>query len=547
MSGTGSIGRASALLASGTTVSRVLGFVKALVLAQTIGIVSLGGNAFAIANQLPNTIYVIVAGGMLNAVLVPQIVRASGHLDGGKGYINKLVTVALTALAGAAILATVLSPVLVRLVAGLAGDTPDNVLQLATSFAYWTLPLIFFYGLYSVLGEVLNARNSFGPFTWAPVLNNLIAILGLIGFNLLFAPNAASHDTVEFWTPDKIAWLAGTATLGVAIQAIVLFFFWRRVGLTYRPDFKWRGVGLGAAGKIAGWTFAMLMVTQLAGLVETNVVATAAGGGNASTNVLTNAWLIFMLPHSIFAVSIATAYFTRMSEHASANDHPSVRTNLSSSLRVITLVMVLATIGLIVCAYPFSSFFAQGRDFAETVAMGNVLIAFLIGLPAFSVLFLILRAFYALGDSRTPFFVTLFQAVIFAAGALVVLFFVPKESVGVAVAFWLSVSGILQTVVAAILIRRRLGGVGGRIAVASVLRFVAAAIPSLVGGVVLAALFGLGRTDGFGMASIVGAIVSMVVIAAAMTALYVGALFLFRAPELTDALRPLRARLTRAR
>jgi putative peptidoglycan lipid II flippase len=537
------LGRASALLASGTTVSRILGFVKALVLVQTVGAFSLGGNAFAIANQLPNTIFVIVAGGMLNAVLVPQIVRAASHADGGKGYINKLVTVALTVLAAAAVVATLLSPVLVRIVAGLLGDTPESVLGLATSFAYWTLPLIFFYGLYSVLGEVLNARNSFGPFTWAPVLNNVVAIVGLIGFNLLFAPNSENRDTLVYWTPDKIAWLAGTATLGVAIQALVLFVFWGRVGLKFRPDFRWRGVGLGQAGRIAGWTFGMLIVTQLAGLVETNVVATAAGGDNASTNVLTNAWLIFMLPHSIVAVSIATAYFTRMSEFASTGDFANVRRNLSSSLRVITLIMVLATIGLIICAYPFSSFFTD--TYAESVAMGNVLIAFLVGLPPFSMLFVILRAFYALGDTRTPFFVTLFQAIIFAAGALLVLFLVPKDLVGIAVALTLSISGTVQTTIAAILIRRRLGGVGGRTVVPSLLRYLVAAIPPVIAGLVLAAVFGFGRSDGFGSASVFGSIISMVVIGVVMSLLYLGSLKLVRSPELDDALTPLLARIRR--
>ncbi|MCS5717425.1 murein biosynthesis integral membrane protein MurJ [Herbiconiux sp. CPCC 205763] len=537
------IGRASALLASGTTVSRVLGFVKAIILVQTIGAVSLGGNAFAIANQLPNTIFVIVAGGMLNAVLVPQIVRASSHTDGGSAYINKLVTLALTVLAGAAIIATLLAPVLVRVVAGLAGDTPESVLDLAASFAYWTLPLIFFYGLYSVLGEVLNARRSFGPFTWAPVLNNVVAILGLIGFNLVFAPTAIERDTFSYWTPDKVIWLAGTATLGVAIQALVLFLFWKRIGLRYRPDFRWRGVGLGQAGKIAGWTFGMLLVTQLAGLVETNVVATAAGGDNASTNVLTNAWLVFMLPHSIVAVSIATAYFTRMSEFAHQGDLASVRANLSASLRVITAFMVLAMIGLIVCAYPFSRFFTD--SFPVTVTMGNVLIGFLIGLPAFSMLFVIQRAFYSLGDTRTPFFITVFQAVIFSAAALVVLFFVPKDLVGVAVAVSLSVAGILQTILAAVLIRTRLGGVGGRTVAVSFLRFVGAAIPSTAAGVVLAIVFGLGDADGFGSSSVMGSIVSLVVIGSVMSAVYLGALFLVRSPELRVALAPIRARLNR--
>ncbi|SKA99985.1 putative peptidoglycan lipid II flippase [Agreia bicolorata] len=534
------LGRASAILASGTTVSRILGFVKAFVLIQTIGTIGLGTDAFTIANQLPNTIFVIVAGGMLNAILVPQIVRAARHADGGAGYINKLVTVAFVVLGAATLIATLLAPVLITIV---ANPSSSGQFALATAFAYWCLPQIFFYGVYSVLSEVLNARNSFGPFTWTPVLNNIVAILGLVAFNVAFAPNALNVGDLDWWTPDKVAVLAGTATIGVAVQALVLFFFWRRVGLRYRPDFRWRGVGLGTAGKLAGWTFGMLMVTQLAGIVETRVVVTASGD-DASTTVLSTAWLIFMLPHSIVAVSIATAYFTRMSEHAAEGDLVRVRRDLSASIRVISVLMVLATMVLIVVAYPFSGLFNK-FDYSDTVAMGNVLIAFLVGLPAFSILFVVLRAFYALGDTRTPFFITLFQAVIFSLGALAVLILVPKEFIGVGVALALSGAGILQAILAAVLIRRRLGGLGGTTVARSLARDFAALLPATIAGVVLAIVFGFANEGGYGVSGYVGVLISMIVIGLVMSLLYLGALRLLKSPELGDALTPLLARLKR--
>jgi putative peptidoglycan lipid II flippase len=535
------LGRASAILASGTTVSRILGFVKAFVLIQTLGTIGLATDAFSIANQLPNTIFVIVAGGMLNAVLVPQIVRAALHKDGGIGYINKLVTVAFVVLGIAALLATVLAPVLITVV---ANPSSTGQFALATAFAYWCLPQIFFYGIYSVLSEVLNARNSFGPFTWTPVLNNIVAILGLVAFNVVFSPSAKTVADLDWWTADKVALLAGTATAGVAVQALVLFFFWKRVGLRYRPDFRWRGVGLGTAGKLAGWTFGMLMVTQLAGIVETRVVITASGD-DASTTVLSTAWLIFMLPHSIVAVSIATAYFTRMSEHASTGDLAKVRSDLSSSIRVISVLMVLATMVLIIAAYPFSALFSKNFDFSATVAMGDVLIAFLIGLPAFSILFVVFRAFYALGDTRTPFFVTLFQSVIFSAAAVAVLVFVPKEYTGVGVALSLSGAGILQAILAAIIIRRRLGGVGGGTVARSLGRDFVALVPASILGIVLAVAFEFGQRGGFGTSGFVGALTSMTAILVVMSIAYLATLRLLRSPELNDALTPLLGRLRR--
>ncbi|GGF36978.1 murein biosynthesis integral membrane protein MurJ [Subtercola lobariae] len=531
-----SIARSSTLLASGTVASRILGFLKAIVLVQAIGVFT-SANMFAIGNQLPNTIYVIVAGGALSAVLVPQIVRSALHSDGGKAYINKLVTIALLTLAVTTIIATILAPFLVSIT---AHALPDDQAALATAFAYWCLPQIFFYGVYTILGEVLNAKNSFGPFTLAPIINNIIALAGLIAFIAVFGADPEGLRPLSWWTPQSIALLAGTATLGIAVQGLILFAFWRRVGLSYRPDFRWRGVNLGATGKIAGWSFGMILVTTLAGFVETNVVATASTTDTASVAVLGNAWLIFMLPHSVIAVSIATAYFTRMSESASAGELPKVRRDVSASIRQITVMMVLAAVVLVVVAYPFGRLMSDST--AGAAAIGDVLIAFVIGLPAFSILFVLQRAFFALGDTRTPFFTTVFQAVIFTIGSLAVLIFVPVQFRGVGVALMLSFAGILQTVLIAILIHRKLGG-GIRRTIESFAKDALAALPASIAGVVVFFLFGGASDGGFALSGRFQAVVVMVVIGAVMALVYALSLRVLRSSEFSDALAPILSRL----
>ncbi|MFB2598916.1 murein biosynthesis integral membrane protein MurJ [Herbiconiux sp. P17] len=534
-----SIGRSSALLASGTIVSRIMGFVRTIILAQTIGLVgSASADAFAVANQLPNNIYVIIAGGTLSAVLVPQIVRAMLHSDGGKGYINKLLTITMVILGGTTLAATLLAPVLVTISAvGFSGEQR----ALAIAFAYWCLPQIFFYGLYTVLGEVLNAKAVFGPFTWAPALNNAISIIGLVVFMLLFGDDPNGERAVSDWGPDKIALLGGFTTLAVAAQALVLFVAWRRVGIRYRPDFAWRGVGLGSAGKLAGWTFGMLLVTQAAGLVETNV-ASIASGSDASIATIQNAWLIFMLPHSLVTVSIVTAYFTKMSGHANRGEIPQLRTDVSAAIRSTSLFMVLAMVVLIIVAYPFASLFSQ--SFFGASAMGDVLIAFLVGLLPFTVLFVVQRVFYSLSDTRTPFFLQVLQASIFTVLALGCSF-LPVEWVAVGLALALSAATAVQTLVAALIIRRRLGGKGGATVLRSYGRYGLAAIPASVAGYAVMAALG-GRTEGgFAVTPFVPAILSMAIVGVVMLVVYLGALFLLRSPELRDALRPIRARLNR--
>jgi putative peptidoglycan lipid II flippase len=534
------IGRASAFLASGTLVSRLLGFVSAAVLAQTLGAIGVGANTFALANQLPNNIYALVAGGILSAVLVPQIVRANLHDDGGQKFINRIVTLGAVVFLAAATIATVCAPLLVRLYATEAGNDGRGMsgdeLALATAFAYWCLPQILFYALYSLLGEVLNARKVFGPFTWAPVLNNVVALGGLVAFNVVFGAKDISE--VSAWTPSMIALLAGSATLGVAAQAVVLFLFWRRAGLRYRPEFQWRGVGLGRVGKAAGWTFGMIVVSQLAGIVQSKV-ATGAGTGDASVAVLRYAWLIFMLPHSIVTVSVATAYFTRMSTHARDRNFTAVRKDISSSLRTIGLIMIFAAVLLIVVAYPFATLFST--NVAEARAMGNVLIAFLAGLISFTVLFVLQRSFYSLEDTRTPFFIQVAQSAIFVTGALIVST-LPQDSIALGIAWVTTIAGTIQTLIAAFVLRRRLGGLDGLHVIRQFSIYLLATLPAAAAGIAITASFG-GFSGGYAMSGFLPAILTMAIVGGVMLAVYVAVLALLRTPELRALTAPVTARL----
>jgi putative peptidoglycan lipid II flippase len=541
----GGLGRASALLASGTIVSRILGFVKTIVLAAIIGQVgSEAGNAFAVANQLPNNVYALVAGGVLSAVLVPQIVRASLHDDGGARFIDKIVTLGLSAFLVIAAVVTVAAPLLVALYAqssadGERGFTPEGI-ALATAFAYWCLPQVLFYAAYSLLGEVLNARRAFGAFTWAPVLNNIVVIIGLLVFWAVFGGKEVNSD-VGVWDSSRIALLAGTATLGVVAQALILGAFWRRAGLGYRPDFRWRGVGLRRTGAVAGWTLGMIAVGQVAGIVQTRVASGAATEGT-SVFALQNAWLIFMLPHSVIAVSIATAYFTRMSGHASVDDLPAVRADVSSSLTTIGLFITLASAGLVVVAYPFARVFES--EFENVGAMAVVIVAFVVGLVPFSAVFVMQRVFYSLEDTRTPFFIEVIRASVFIVGALVCQS-LPTDRVGLGLAILTTAAIVVQTVITAVMLRRRLGRFGGHAVLRRQVQYLVAVVPATLLGVLLLVVLGGVDADGFAQQSIPGAVLSMAAIGVVMSASYAGMLHLMRVPEIRSATDTLATRLRR--
>ena len=532
------VGRASALLASGTVVSRILGFVKAIVIAQAIGNVgSSSADAFAVSTIVPNSIYAIIGGGLLSAVLVPQVVRASAAPDGGNSYVNKLVTLGLTGLGIVGLLATLGAPVLVPLFA--QGAEFDY--SLATAFAYWCLPQIFFLGMYALLGEVLNARRAFGPFTWAPVLNNVVGIATVGTFILVYGADAAGSRTVDDWTPGMIALLAGGASLGIAVQGLSLFLFWRRVGLRFRPDFAWRGVGLGSAGRAAAWTFAMLVLGQIAGVIETRVASLATDRG-PSVATLGNAWLIFMLPHSVITVSLVTAFYPRMSEHAMLPDTRELKNDLSTALRAVALPIVFATAGLAVAAVPFARVFNAG--YAESSQMAAVIVAYVLGLVPFCLLFVVQRGFYALTDTRTPFVFTIVQVVLVIAGVLACTQ-LPYERIAVGIAAVVSLAGTVQLVVAALLLARRIGPGAGAGVARSLALDLLAAVPAGLAGYGLLILLGGTRADGFAMSGIVPAIGSMVVLAAGMGIVYLGALLLLRSRDLAVVTGPLIGRFRR--
>lgn len=537
------MGRASAMLAAGTIVSRLLGFLRTIVLVAVLGQLSAAGDAFAIGNQLPNNIYALIAGGVLSAVLVPQIVRAAAHHDGGGQFINRVVTLGMVVFGVVTIIATLAAPALVNLYAQQStsgrGFTPE-ALALATAFAYWCLPQIFFYALYSLLSEVLNARRIFGPFTWAPVLNNVVSIAGLVAFLIAFGGKAQNGD-VAVWDGPRIVLLGGVSTLAVAAQAVVLFLFWRRAGLRFRPDFHWRGVGLAGIGKSAGWLFGMVLVTQIAGVVQTRVVSTASGG-NPSVFALQNAWLIFMLPFSVIAVSIVTAYFTRMSGHAHSGDRAAVRSDVSESLRSIGLLIVFATVALCVVAYPFSRAFTTG--FTEAQGLGTVLLAYLPGLILYTILFVLQRVFYSYGDTRTPFLVQCGQSTLFIVGAIAC-GGLPNEWIAVGIAAVSSITFGLQAIVTIVLVIRKLDGMDGRLVLLRHLQYLGLSLISGAFGFALLLAFGGLSADGFAQSGRFPALLSIASIGVIMAIVYFGLLRVFRNPELSAVTGVIRARLRR--
>src|SRR3954469_16204328 len=213
----------SAVMAAGTVVSRMSGFVRSALLAAALG-QALHADVFTIANTIPNMLYILLAGGVFNAVLVPQLVRAQKFdADGGDGYTNRIITLAAVFLAGITAVLVIGAPVLMRLFLDGSFFTPELAPQRESviAFARYCLPQVFFYGMFVLVGQVLNARRSFGPMMWAPIANNVISIFVLVLYLLTIGP---AHGAEKFgpFTSGAEALLGLGSTLGIVVQFLVL-------------------------------------------------------------------------------------------------------------------------------------------------------------------------------------------------------------------------------------------------------------------------------------------------------------------------------------
>lgn len=529
--------RGAALMAAGTAVSRLLGFLRGVVLALAIGATGQAADAFSVANKLPNVLYMLLAGGVLNAVLVPQVVRAYKR-QAGQEYVDRLLSFGFALLAGVTVLLTLAAPLLVRLY---ADPCSDAQIALATTFAYWCIPQMFFYGAYALLGQVLNARGSFGPYMWAPVVNNIVAIAGFGLFIALFGRVQAPQD----WGTGQVALFAGSATVGVVSQALVLVPFLRRSGVRYRWRWGLRGSGLGRAGTVATWTFVGLAIGQLGYVVVSRVASAAPGvacdpttqiAGNAAYDY---AFMLFMLPHSLVTVSLATALFTRLSAQAHDGDVPGVRATLSTGVRVVGLFTLLAGAGLVVLAEPVVQLILPGQPRGTVDAVAGVVVAMAVGLPAFGAWSMCQRVYYAYEDAKGMVPVQVVMAAVVVAGTLLGRAVLPNSAWVAGAGVSMSVSYLVGTVLALRALRRRLGGdVDGPRVLRTHARAGLATLVAAGAGYGLLLVLRTVGPDGTP-----GAVVQCAVVGAVMVSTYVGLLLLLRVRELGDLVGPLLRRV----
>ncbi|MET4541576.1 putative peptidoglycan lipid II flippase [Arthrobacter bambusae] len=546
--------RSSAIMAAGTLVSRFLGFAKTWMLGAALGLGSTVNDTFINANNLPNLIFLLVAGGVFNAVLVPQIIKASKAPDRGADYISRLLTLAVLVLLALTALVTLAAPLVIDLT---TQGYSEQQKALAVTFAFWCLPQIFFYGLYALLTQVLNAHGAFGPAMWAPILNNLVAIAGLGMFIWILGSNLTNPHTLDNWGPTQTFLIAGFSTFGVIAQTAILLIPVFRLRLGLRPRFGWRGVGLGQAAKLSVWTLATAAVGQLAFLYVMRI-ATIPGaerlrldnaGDKAAAAVLPgNAVLevasqLYLLPHSIIALSLATVLFNRMTRASQDGNKAELRDALSHGLRTMAVATVFGALALFALAGPLGMFFSGGKP-QDGVMLAQTLTILALSTPFLSANFMMSRVFYANEDARTPLYVQLWLAVIYVVGAFFIQF-LPVGQIIYAIAILYTLGNILSVVISVMFLRRMLGHLDGPRIANSYIRMGYAGLGSALAGAGALWLLGSYRADGFAWSSRPAALVTVAVVGPVMLLAYLVLLRVFHVTELRDLLRPLMGRFGR--
>ncbi|CAN2227825.1 MviN Uncharacterized membrane protein, putative virulence factor [Candidatus Nanopelagicaceae bacterium] len=449
--------RASGIMAIGTILSRITGFIRALLAVAVLG-TALLADTYNVANTMPNILYNLLVGGALTAIFVPQLVRSFSDEDGGHAFASRLVTTISGILFALVIVGVIFAPALVRLYAP-EFSTPgfETEQHIAVAFTRYCLPQIFFLGLFTMLGQVANARGSFAPLMWAPIANNLVVIVVFTG--ILATQHALSIGEITDFQVQLLGW--GT-TLGVVVQALILIPVVKRSGIQLRPML---GVqGLGKSFGLAGWTLVYVLVSQLGYLVTVNVATSAAvrsAQAGITTGVgftpYTSAYYIMLLPYSIVTISIVTALLPHLSKLAIARNVEEVRKQLIRAIRMVGVVTVPSAVALLFFGPLMTETLYLGVSLEDARYIGFVLSALSLGLVAFSINLILIRGFNAFEDTKTQ--VTSIVIINVISVGLSYLFLATLDSnwvtVGLGIAF--SISYIVGLFITIALLKKHVG------------------------------------------------------------------------------------------
>ena len=527
--------RSTAVMAVGTTLSRVTGFLRVAAMAFALGVTETRlADAYNVANNIPNIVYELVLGGVLTSVFVPVFVRQlkTRSREDAWEAARAVLTTALVVLLLVMAVGIVAAPWVVRLytVRVPAGPERQAVQELATLFLRFFMPQIVLYGLGAVATGLLNAHRRFAVPMFAPILNNLVVVATFLTFAFMQGDATPSPGAITL--AQKLVLALGT-TAGVAVMTVALWPSLRGIGFRWRWRLHPKNEAVRSLVRLSGWAAAYVVINQI-GLLFVIVLAGQDAGGYTAYY---SAFIFFQLPHAIFSVSIMTALLPGLSEDWVRGDRADFRADLARGVRASAFIVIPAAAGYAVLSEPIVRMLLQhGVATAEsTQLVSAVLRVFSLGLFQFSTFMLFLRAFYAMQDTRTPALINVVAVTLNIAAnlALFPLLGVPGLALGHATAY------TFAAVTAGVLLRRRLLGLEGRALFRALAKIVAGAGLTAAGAWAVAALV----ERSIGVETIGEQVIQVGTSVLAGLIIFLGAALLLRMEELELVRRTISARL----
>ena len=400
--------RSNVVVATGTLLSRLTGLVRVAVFAAVVGQTALA-DAYNGANSSPNAIYELLLGGVLSASLVPMFTKQATDRD--DRATTAVVSTALVALAGLTAVAVVAAPLIFRLFSlhVFPGVDPDTYRDVGTALARLFLFQIFFYGVTALATALLQARRRFFAAAWAPVLANVVTIISLV---LVWIDYEGRNPLlVEVLDDDRLLWTLGLgATIGIAVAALALIPALRaaEVPMEFNPEFRHPAVR--RLLRMSVWSFGYVVANQVAVIAIQNL----AEPGSGNPDAYSKAYIFFVLPHGLLAMSIVTTFTPELASSVKERARELFVERIGLGLRLIALLTIPAAAAMFVLRRPLVGMVLQHGNFSESAALttSRALAGFAIGLVAFSCFLFTLRGFYAHEDTRTPFVLNLFESLL---------------------------------------------------------------------------------------------------------------------------------------
>jgi putative peptidoglycan lipid II flippase len=467
----GSAAGHSAVMALGSLVSRLTGFLRTVIIAAALGS-TLVGNSYTTAQYFPGMVYELLLGGILTSVLVPVLVRArKADPDRGETYTQRLVSLAVLALGATTVLAVACAPLLAWLV---TADSENR--GVVTALSYLILPTIFFYGMAGLLTAVLNTRGHFAAPMWAPILNNLVVIATFGLYILIFGPEPPTADTMS---AGKVLLAGGGTLLGIVVQACGLAPALRRVGFRWRWRSDFRALRLRELGRLGAWMFCYVGVNQVSVVVIITLLNRAASDSDdPGLLIFNNAFLMMMMAHGIVGVSIIMALMPRLSSASADGRYGDMIDDLSKGARMSAAVLAPIAAAYVALALPVTVTLFQFGAFRLSMAQGMAPVLVMAGLAVipFSISQLTTFAFYALPDTKTPALVNIGVVGLRVAVQVAVYAAFAASLAAAGMMLGNGISFVAAAVVMGWLLRRRLGPLGLRRVGVSVGKVLAAAV-----------------------------------------------------------------------